>query len=290
MNAQWVDEYVDMLLAPEAVPAALSDSAPAAAAPAPAAPEPASSHAAPEIPVVPTPVASPAPPPAPVQPPRAESRPAHSLAPAPAPPRAPMHAHEPPPSRAERPANSPYVTPSSPSLHDERERRARVDPADTGGTRWLRVCVGGDSYALELLRVQEVLRPAPIVAMRGTPAWTLGVMNLRGRIVPVIDLGAWLGARPATASETTRIVVVERDDELIGILVSMVEDVVTLQRERRRATPAGQGGPTLIEDVALLTPSRTESSHANAARGATVGVARVGSVPTVLLEASRLFE
>lgn len=286
MNAQWVDEYVDMLLAPEAAHAPVPDSAPAAAAPAPASPGPATHHGASEAPVVEVPMHMPEP--STAAQPRAETRPAPSPAPTPA--RTPAHSPAAVPARAERPANSPYVDRSSPSLHDERERRAGGDPADSGGTRWLRVCVGGDSYALELLRVQEVLRPAPIVAMRGTPAWTLGVMNLRGRIVPVIDLGAWLVGRPATASETTRIVVVERDDELIGILVSMVEDVVTLQRERRRSAPVGQAGPTLIEDVALLTPSRTESSHANAARGATVGVARVGSVPTVLLEASRLFE
>ncbi|GAB3748474.1 chemotaxis protein CheW [Lysobacter olei] len=286
MNAQWVDEYVDMLLAPEAAPLPPAASAPEAAAPAAAPPEPAASHPAPAAPASPPAAAPVAPSPATIPPPRDEPHAAHAPPPAPAPHRAPLA----PLARTERPASSPHVAAPSPALHHERERRADGHPAEGGGTRWLRVCVGGDSYALELLRVQEVLRPAPIVAMRGTPTWTLGVMNLRGRIVPVIDLAVWLGGRAAHASETTRIVVVERDDELIGILVSMVEDVVTLQRERRRAATAGQPGPTLIEDVTLLTPARTESSHANAARGATVGVARVGSVPTVLLDASRLFE
>ena len=132
-------------------------------------------------------------------------------------------------------------------------------------SRWLRVMVGGDSYALELLRVQEVVRVAPIVAMRGARAAVLGVMNLRGRIVPVFDLGLWLGAGHVDAGEHSRIVVVERDDELIGVLVSAVEDVVTLGRDR--IEPPLPGGPA----------------------GVILGVARVGAAPTVLFDAYALY-
>lgn len=131
--------------------------------------------------------------------------------------------------------------------------------------RWLRANVGHDSYALELLRVQEVLRPAPIVAMRGAAPSVLGVMNLRGRVVPVFDLGIWLGTDRVQPDERSRIVVVERNDELIGALVSAVEDVVTLGRDR-------------------VEPPLPGSDP-----GAIVGIARVGAVPTVLLDANALF-
>ena len=131
--------------------------------------------------------------------------------------------------------------------------------------RWVRVAVGADSYALELLCVQEVVRLAPIVAMRGADAAVLGVMNLRGRIVPVFDLGLWLGTGRVSPDERSRIVVVERDDELIGMLVSAVEDVVTLGRDR-------------IEPPLPGTDP-----------GKTLGVARVGPVPTVLLDANALY-
>ncbi|MBF6025631.1 chemotaxis protein CheW [Lysobacter niastensis] len=131
--------------------------------------------------------------------------------------------------------------------------------------RWLRVNVGHDSYAIELLRVQEVGRTAPIVAMRGASSAVLGAMNLRGRIVPVFDLGLWLGTHGVEPDERARIVVVERDNELIGALVSAVEDVVTL-------------GPDGIEPPLISSPSQ-----------AIVGVARVGAKPTVLLDANALF-
>ncbi|HEY0503139.1 MAG TPA: chemotaxis protein CheW [Lysobacter sp.] len=140
-----------------------------------------------------------------------------------------------------------------------------LPPSVTDTHRWLRVAVGDDSYALELLRVQEVGRTSPIVAMRGAATSVLGVMNLRGRIVPVFDLGLWLGTGRVCPDERARIVVVERDNELIGALVSAVDDVVTL-------------GPDRIEPPLMASPSR-----------AIVGVARVVAKPTVLLDANALF-
>lgn len=131
--------------------------------------------------------------------------------------------------------------------------------------RWLRVAIGSDSYALELLRVQEVVRVAPIVAMRGANPAVLGVMNLRGRIVPVFDLGLWLGTGCVRPDERSRIVVVEREDELIGVLVTLVEDVVTLPQHR------------------------IEPPLPGSAAGPIVGVARVGTTPTVLLDAAALY-
>jgi purine-binding chemotaxis protein CheW len=150
----------------------------------------------------------------------------------------------------------PRVPPAAPG-------RARTA---TGGNRWLRVCVGVDSYAFELLRVQEVVRVAPVVAMRGAAHAVLGVMNLRGRIVPVFDLGLWLDVGAVRAEERSRVVVVERDDELIGVLVTCVDDVVSLEREHVEPPLHGTDpGPTL-------------------------GVARVTDAPTVLLDADALFD
>lgn len=135
----------------------------------------------------------------------------------------------------------------------------------SGSGRWLRLGIGRDHYAFELLRVQEVVRVAPIVAMRNAPPAVLGVMNLRGRIVPVFDLGRWLGSADVVESEQSRIVVVERDDELIGVLVTAVEDVATLAREHIEPPLSGSDA------------------------GAILGIARIGRSPVVLLDANALF-
>lgn len=131
--------------------------------------------------------------------------------------------------------------------------------------RWLRVKVRHDSYALELLMVQEVVLLSPIVALRGAAREVIGAMNLRGRIVPVVDLGLWLNTGCVQGDERSRIVIVERGDEMIGLLVSAVEDIVSLGRER------------------------IEPPLANDDPGAIKGVARVGAMPTVLLDANALF-
>lgn len=135
------------------------------------------------------------------------------------------------------------------------------------GQRWLRVAVGEDRYAVELLRVQEVVRLAPIIAVRGAPASLLGVMNLRGRVVPVHDLGRWLRRNPVETEDRSRIVVLEHHDELTGLLVTAVTDVVTLDA-------------TQIEPPTAALRNRTS-----------MGIARTaGAPPTVLLDASAVFD
>lgn len=228
-----VVDYIDTLL----------DEAPAATPSAPAvgpahAPAPAANADAPARSEAPATPAPPAAPPASLEP-VATAAPS-AAAPVPL---AAVPARTPPPVQAEPPA--PLQMSQAP--------------------RWLRVVVGGASYALELLRVQEVVRLMPIVPMRGAQPAVLGVMNLRGRIVPVFDLGLWLGTGRVDADDQSRIVVVERDDELIGLLVSAVEDVVTLGRDRIEPPLPGDG------------------------RGVVLGVARVGAVPTVLFDAYALY-
>ena len=141
--------------------------------------------------------------------------------------------------------------------------------APTG--RWLRMTVDSDHYAVELLRVQEVTRMAPIVAMRGAAKAVLGAMNLRGRIVPVFDLGRWLGAGEVVPDERARIVVVERNEELIGLLVTAVDDVF----------PLVEGA---VEEFRVPGPQRRNIDRAF------LGIARPGNLPTVLLDARALFD
>lgn len=168
-----------------------------------------------------------------------------------------------PPSIPSSPQPSPHLPPpvaaTSQSPVDAAPRNA------AHGGRWLRLRVGGGRYAFALLRVQEVVRPSPIVALRGAVPALLGAMNLRGRIVPVYDLGLWLGSTGAAPGEHARVVIVERDDVLIGVLACAVEDVFTI-------------------DAAGV-----ETAPEAATAGALLGIARPGGVPVVLLDADALF-
>lgn len=196
----------------------------------------------------------------------AVSSPATALAPAPA--RLPGTAESPP--RLREPAAAAAAR-LAVAIADATTPEPPASSTAAKPARWLRVSIEHDRYAVELLRVQEVVRMAPIVTMRGAAVAVLGVMNLRGRIVPVYDLGLWLGAGEVRPDERARIVVVERDDELLGVLVSSVDDVVTLAEDG-------------IEPPYACTQKR------RAADRAIRGIARPGGLPTVLLDANALFE
>jgi len=151
-------------------------------------------------------------------------------------------------------------------------------PADTGErrraterkTRWLRLRCDQQHYALELLKVQEVVRPATLLPLRGAAPHMLGVMNLRGQVVPVIDLGLYLGRRAIEPDAITRIVVLEEHGETLGLRV------------------------TAVEDVANLTDQQIESpDNARVGRIANPlfrGVARLNECAVILLDASRILQ
>lgn len=142
-----------------------------------------------------------------------------------------------------------------------------VDSKAPAGQRWLRMAVGNDRYAVELLRVQEVVRWSPLIAIRGAAPSLLGVMNLRGRVVPVHDLGLWLHCAPVQVDERSRIVVLELQDELVGLLVTAVTDVVTLDGAQIEPPPCG------LDDRIGMGIARTP-----------------GAPPTVLLDARMVFD
>jgi purine-binding chemotaxis protein CheW len=94
--------------------------------------------------------------------------------------------------------------------------------------RWLRFQMAGQSYAVELLKVQEVQRVPDVMPVRGAASHVVGVMNLRGQIITVIDLAACIGLPADPPSEHSRVIVLETEDETVGLLVSAVAEVISL--------------------------------------------------------------
>jgi purine-binding chemotaxis protein CheW len=135
-------------------------------------------------------------------------------------------------------------------------------------SRWLRLRCGTQAYALELLKVQEVVLPVPLLPLRGTAPEMLGIMNLRGQVVPVMDLGIHLGAGPAQEDANTRIVVLEEDGETMGLRVSAVEDVANLTDSQIEPP-----------DTARICQISNDLFR---------GVARISAQPMILLDATQL--
>ena len=96
------------------------------------------------------------------------------------------------------------------------------------GTQFLTFELGQEEYGVPILNVQEIKGYAPVTPIPNTPAWVRGVMNLRGTIVPVIDLRLRLGMPAAEYGTFTVIIVLAVNTKVVGAIVDAVSDVLTI--------------------------------------------------------------
>jgi purine-binding chemotaxis protein CheW len=117
---------------------------------------------------------------------------------------------------------------------------ATAERRQAGTARFLTLTLGQELYALNALRVREIIRPVATSPVPKSPKHVLGVINLRGKIVPVVDLRIKFDLPFAGRTERTCIVVVEAGPELkqIGLMVDEVQEVVTLNVEEIQETPS----------------------------------------------------
>ncbi len=88
--------------------------------------------------------------------------------------------------------------------------------------------IGQESFGLPISLVQEIVRPPEIANVPHAPAYVEGVMNLRGRIVPVIDLRRRFGSMASKHSSKTRVLVVEADSRIVGLIVDSASEVLKI--------------------------------------------------------------
>lgn len=94
-----------------------------------------------------------------------------------------------------------------------------------------------ETFGINVMQVQEVLRVSEIAPVPGAPAYVLGIVNLRGNVVTVIDTRTRFGLPPTDLSDTSRIVIIESEEQVVGILVDSVAEVVELGQAEIDAAP-----------------------------------------------------
>ncbi|WP_341501672.1 chemotaxis protein CheW [Gallaecimonas sp. GXIMD4217] len=114
---------------------------------------------------------------------------------------------------------------------------AKVADANDKVLQWVTFKLDNETYGINVMQVQEVLRYTDIAPVPGAPDYVLGIINLRGNVVTVIDTRARFGLAPAEVSEQSRIVIIEADKEVIGILVDSVAEVVYLKSSDIEVAP-----------------------------------------------------
>ncbi len=109
--------------------------------------------------------------------------------------------------------------------------------ADDPMLQWVTFRLGGETYGINVMQVQEVLRYTEIAPVPGAPAYVLGIINLRGNVVTVIDTRHRFGLSSAEVTDQTRIVIIEADNHVVGILVDAVAEVVYLRQSEIETAP-----------------------------------------------------
>lgn len=111
--------------------------------------------------------------------------------------------------------------------------------------------LGSDDYGVPIAMVQEIIRHTPPRPIPGSPMHVLGVINLRGRIIPVVDLRARFGVI-ADPPADAKIVILEMNELTVGVVVDEVREVLTVASDRCEAPPEGAGQADYIDAVAKL--------------------------------------
>ena len=103
--------------------------------------------------------------------------------------------------------------------------------------QWVTFRLDNETYGINVMQVQEVLRYSDIAPVPGAPDYVLGIVNLRGNVVTVLDTRLRFGLEPAEVTDNTRIVIIEAEKQVIGILVDSVAEVVYLKSSEIESAP-----------------------------------------------------
>lgn len=104
--------------------------------------------------------------------------------------------------------------------------------------QWVTFQLEEETYGINVMQVREVLRYSEIAPVPGAPDYVVGIINLRGNVVTVIDTRSRFGLMPGDITDNTRIVIIEAEKQVIGILVDSVAEVVYLRSSEIDSTPS----------------------------------------------------
>lgn len=125
----------------------------------------------------------------------------------------------------------------------------------TDGTQALTFTLGQEEYGIQILKVQEIKGYAPPTPIPNTPCHVKGVINLRGTIVPIVDLRSKFGMETIDYTPFTVIVVTQlQGDKIVGFIVDAVSDVLNVPASDIHRTPEfdGQVDTTFVSGLAKI--------------------------------------
>lgn len=96
---------------------------------------------------------------------------------------------------------------------------------------------GGQSFCIEITQIREIRRWSPVTILPHSPRHVLGVINLRGAVIPIIDLAAKLGFDEIKPTERHVIIITAIEDRIVGLLVESVSEILGVDKCAVKETP-----------------------------------------------------
>jgi purine-binding chemotaxis protein CheW len=115
---------------------------------------------------------------------------------------------------------------------EDDEESERMD-----ANQYLTFSLAGEEYGVEILRVQEIKGQSTVTPIPNTPPHIKGVMNLRGTIIPVVDLRSKFGMSETASTQFTVVIVLRVGAKVMALVVDAVSDVLTVAENEMHATP-----------------------------------------------------
>jgi len=110
--------------------------------------------------------------------------------------------------------------------------------------------IGDEEYAVPILAIQEIIKPFEWTRVPQVPKYVLGVFNLRGAVIPLIDLRAKFGIKTKKHSEETRFIVMRNGDDVAGFVIDRLTMAIRIKKENIGPAPdTVNGDDTIIDGV-----------------------------------------
>ncbi len=116
-------------------------------------------------------------------------------------------------------------------MEEKTEALEAVEQEDTRQGKYMTFCIGNDVFGIELQYVSEIIQMQQIAPIPEVEHFIKGLINLRGKIIPVIDVADRFGKVPFEYSDRTCIIVVEVQGVTVGLIVETISEVVSIEGE-----------------------------------------------------------
>jgi len=135
-----------------------------------------------------------------------------------------------------------------------RPEPGQAPPASPAESRRVQLCtfrIGGEDYAVDIMRVREIIQPLPVTPVPRAPAFVEGVVRLRGEVIPVVDVRKRFGLPATPPTRKSKYLIVTVAGRRLGLMVDEVCEVLRLARAEIRPTPdlVGLRGPRFFLGV-----------------------------------------